>query len=147
MTDTPIRTHADCVRTAHLTAPFTLVPADWEPGTPVLVIAGLPEGAELRRLCDVPEGWEWQNDAGNWHPAHRFSAEDECTGYVLCRPKPVPAPPDTAREIAAERDALVARLHQWASEWLCHLPATGPMRSAFRRALDASPTDGNPDAE
>jgi len=46
----------------------------------------------------------------------------------------------------AERDALVARLHQWASEWLCTLPATAPMRSEFRRALDASPTEGNPDA-
>ena len=95
MTDTPIRTHT--TKAAQGLGMFARVPADWKPGTPVLVVAGLPEGAELRRLCDVPEGWEWQNDAGNWHPAHRFGAEDECTGYVLCRPKPVPAPPATER--------------------------------------------------
>ena len=54
---------------------------------------------------------------------------------------------ETHNQVAAERDALVARLHQWASEWLCHLPTTAPMRSEFRRALDASPTEGNPDAD
>lgn len=93
MTDTPIRTHTTTLDQEDIER--GLVPVNWGPGTQVLVVAGLPEGAELRRLCDVPEGWEWQNDAGNWHPAHRFSAEDECTGYVLCRPKPVPAPPAT----------------------------------------------------
>jgi len=50
-----------------------------------------------------------------------------------------------ADQAEAERTALVARLHQWASEWLCHLPTTARMHVAFRRALDASPTEGNPE--
>ena len=123
MTDTPIRTFSTIVgdSTAMMRDLAAFLPADWEPGTPVLVIAGLPEGAELRRLCDVPEGWEWQNDAGNWHPAHRFGAENECTGYVVCRPKPEPDPPATDAP-AALRELLDKGTYDEDSrirEWFC----------------------------
>jgi len=114
MTDTPIRTHATTV--ARLSGRWVAhVPDDWAPDTPVLVVAGLPEGATIRPLCDVPEGWEWQNDAGNWHPARRFGAEDECTGYVLCRPKPEPDLPATdADDLSGLPDAdLLDRVDEW----------------------------------
>ena len=77
-------------------------------------------------------------------PAVAWTESDRVIDALLAT---VDAERARADQAEAERTALVARLHQWASEWLCHLPATGPMRSAFRRALDASPTDGNPDAE
>lgn len=75
--------------------PYIDLPEDWEPGTPVLVVAGLPEGAEPRRLCDVPEGWEYQSQHGGWVTRGPF--DTNYTGYVLCRPKPAPAPPATEK--------------------------------------------------
>jgi len=104
-----IRTHATTISPGGLRR--ALLPHDWEPGTPVLVVAGLPEGADLRRLCDVPEGWEWLTVMGGWstHGVGHYSTTT-CTGLVVCRPKPVPAPPATAREIAAD-ELRVAEQH------------------------------------
>jgi len=65
----------------------------WEPGTPVMVVAGLPEGSELRRLCDVPEGWEVQGKNGEWFEMSLDWVD--YPGLVVCRPRPVPAPPAT----------------------------------------------------
>ena len=97
MTDTPIRTYATEVVAAgrNRVDLDDFPPTVWEPGTPVPVVAGLPEGAELRRLCDVPEGWEWQITTGNWPNITEGGAHKSNTGLVLCRPKPVPAPPAT----------------------------------------------------
>jgi len=92
MTDTPIRTHATTITQSS----DIYVPQSWPVGTPVLVVAGLPEGAELRRLCDVPEGWEWLDRWGDWQDT-QMTHREMCVGLVLCRPKPVPAPPATER--------------------------------------------------
>ena len=81
----------------------------WEPGTPVLVVAGLPDRCELRPLCQVPEGWEWQGAYGTWIEANQ-KVDTAAIGVVLCRPVPVPAPPATAREIAAD-ELRVAEQH------------------------------------
>jgi len=135
MTDTPIRTHTDCVRTARLTAPFTLVPTDWAPDTPVLVVAGLPEGAELRRLCDVPEGWEWQDESGRWYPRPKIATDS--AGLVVCRPKPVPAPPATEDVDARAADVI--------ETWAASLGAGGAAQVAKRLRMagllvDPAPT-------
>jgi len=81
----------------------------WEPGTPVLVVAGLPDRCDLRPLCQVPEGWEWQGAYGTWIEANQ-KVDTAAIGVVLCRPVPVPAPPATAREIAAD-ELRVAEQH------------------------------------
>lgn len=54
------------------------------------VLDALPDGCELRRLCDVPEGWEWQCIGGGWLPA--TADEFDRTGLVVCRPVPDPQP-------------------------------------------------------
>jgi len=78
MTDTPIRTHTTTVlrHTSNVT-----VPTDWEPGTPVLVVAGLPEDAVV-----VP-AW------GDTPPRSEVDEGDIVATIVV--PKPVPAPPAT----------------------------------------------------
>ena len=75
-------------------------------------------------------------------PAVAWTESDRVIDALLAT---VDAERARADQAEAERTALVARLHQWASEWLCHLPTTARMHVAFRRALDASPTEGNPE--
>jgi len=93
MTDTPIRTHATTITQSS----DIYVPQSWPVGTPVLVVAGLPDGAELRRLCDVPDdgSWEWFTVLGKWKAAHPTHTVPKYKGLVVCRPVPVHAPPAT----------------------------------------------------
>lgn len=81
----------EMIRTWKLTAPQSGQLGDaayLTPGEPVLVVAGLPEGADIKPLRDVPDGWEWQNAAGDWQTARLFDGEFECAGLVQCRPAP-----------------------------------------------------------
>jgi len=84
MTAIPIRMHHTIVDVfgGEVAGPL---PPGWEPGTPVLAVAGLPEGAELRRFCDVPEGWEYQSHNGEWVTRGPFVTT--YAGLVVCRPK------------------------------------------------------------
>jgi hypothetical protein len=82
---TEIRTHRTIVQGGLDDLAF--LPPGWATkGTPVLVVVGLAEGADIRPLRDVPDGWEWQNAAGDWQTARLFDGEFECAGLVQCRP-------------------------------------------------------------
>ncbi len=113
-----IRTATSEVDSCH----YVAVPKQWE-CQPVVVIAGLPEGVEIKRRCDVPKGWEIQNARGEWFFPFPHVNVSNWTGLVFCRPtvtaagviahtiaeKIQNAEPFTAEEIAA---VIAARLRE-----------------------------------
>ena len=108
----------------------------WEPGTPVLVVAGLPDRCDLRPLCQVPEGWEWQGAYGTWIEANQ-KVDTAAIGVMLCRPVPVPAPPATEDVDARAADVI--------ETWAASLGAGGAAQVAKRLRMagllvDPAPT-------